>query len=86
MPYGGDVSGVVVPVSVLTFVYAIQGLDTVAATSTDISNGDFLIKDIPAGNYSISFVPSDTTYKSVLSNASVILGQITLLDTVKLQH
>jgi hypothetical protein len=86
MPSGGDIKGVVVPDSVATFVYAIQGTDTVASTTTDISNGDFLIKDVPAGNYSISFVPTDTTYRSVLANASVILGQITVMDTVKLQH
>jgi hypothetical protein len=86
IPSGGNISGVVVPDSVLTFVYAIQGADTVASTSTDINSGDFLIKDIPAGNYSISFVPSDTTYQSVLINSAVTLGQVTLLDTVRLQH
>jgi hypothetical protein len=86
LPSGGNIQGVVVPDSVRTFVYAIQGMDTVASTSTDITNGDFLIKDIPAGSYTISFVPSDTTYKSVFLNSSISLGQITLLDTVKLQH
>ena len=86
LPSGGDIQGVVVPDSVRTFIFAIQGSDTVASTSTDITNGDFLIKDVPAGNYTISFVPSDTTYKSVLVNSSVSLGQITLMDTVKLQH
>jgi hypothetical protein len=86
MPSGGDIKGVVVPDSVATFVYAIQGTDTVASTTTDISNGDFLIKDIPAGNYSISFVPTDTSYTSVLTNAGVTLGQITVMDTTRLQH
>jgi hypothetical protein len=86
LPSGGDIKGVVVPDSVGTFVFAIQGTDTVASTSTDITNGDFLIKDIPAGNYTVSFVPSDTTYRSVLVNSSVSLGQITILDTVELQH
>ncbi len=86
MPSGGDIEGVVTPDSVLTFVYAIQGTDTVATTSTDITNGDFLIKDIPAGNYTVTFVPSDTTYKSVFLSSTVSLGQITMLDTVKLQH
>lgn len=85
-PSGGDIKGVVVPDSVLTFVYAIQGPDTIASTSTNVTNGNFLIKDVPAGNYSVSFVPSDTTYKSTFTNASVSLGQTTLLDTVRLQH
>ena len=86
VPSGGNIKGVVAPDSVLTFVYAIQGLDTVASTSTNVTNGNFLIKDIPAGNYTVSFVPTDTTYKFAFVNASVSLGQITLLDTVKLQH
>ncbi len=86
MPSGGDIEGVVTPDSVLTFVYAIQGTDTVATTSTDITNGDFLIKDVPAGNYTVTFIPSDTSYKSVFLNSTVVLGQITMLDTVKLQH
>ncbi len=86
MPSGGEIEGVVTPDSVRTFVYAIQGADTVASTATDITNGDFLIKDVPAGNYTVSFVPSDTTYKSVFVDTAVTLGQITLLDTVKLQH
>jgi hypothetical protein len=86
IPSGGEIQGVVVPDSVRTFVFAIQGTDTVASTSTDITNGDFLIKDIPAGNYILSFIPSDTSYKSVFINSMVSLGQTTLLDTVKLHH
>lgn len=86
VPSGGDIRGVVVPDSVRTFVFAIQGADTIATTSTDISNGNFLLKDIPAGNYSISFLPSDTTYQQVTSAAVVSLGQTTMMDTVKLQH
>ena len=84
LPSGGNIKGVVVPFTFRTDVYAIQGTDTIASTSTDLTNGGFLIKDIPAGNYAVSFVPSDTTYKSVLVNSSVTLGQVTLLDTVKL--
>jgi Domain of unknown function (DUF4382) len=86
VPSGGNIEGVVVPDSVSTYVFAMQGTDTIASTSTDVTNGNFLIKDIPAGNYIVSIVPSDTTYKPVLINSSVSLGQITLLDTVKLEH
>lgn len=86
VPSGGNISGVVVPDSVLTAVIAIKGLDTIASAFTNTSNGAFFLKDIPAGNYSLSFIPVDTTYKTVQVNASLALGQTTVVDTVKLQH
>jgi hypothetical protein len=86
IPSGGDILGVVIPDSAKTFVYAIQGLDTIASTTTDTSNGNFLFKDIPAGNYSLIFLPSDTTLKQASINTVVALGQITNVDTIRLQH
>jgi hypothetical protein len=86
IPSGGDIFGVVVPDSAKTFVFAIQGLDTIASTSTDTTSGKFLFKDIPAGNYSLFFLPTDTTLKQTAVNTVVVLGQITNVDTVRLQH
>ena len=84
IPSGGDIQGVVVPDSVRTAIFAIAGIDTVASTFTDTTNGGYLIKDIPAGNYSLVFIPSDTSYKTASTNATVVLGQITTVDTVRL--
>ena len=86
IPSGGDIQGVVVPDSFRTTIFAMQGLDTIASTVTDTTNGRWLFKDLPAGAYSLSFIPSDTIYFSTSLNASVTLGQITHVDTVKLQH
>jgi hypothetical protein len=61
-------------------------MDTIASAFTDTSNGRYLFKDLPAGGYSLSFIPSDTTYKPASEMALVTLGQITIADTVKLQH
>jgi hypothetical protein len=85
VPSGGNVKGVVVPDSVRTAIYAINGVDTVASTYTDTLNGNFWFNDIPAGSYSLSYVPADTTYKSVERNVSVMLGQTAVVDTVKLE-
>jgi len=85
-PSGGNIRGVVVPGSVLTAVIALNGIDTVASTFTAVPSGNYLLKDLPAGNYSLSFVPSDASYKTTLRNSSVILGNITVADTVFLQH
>ena len=86
VPSGGNITGMVVPDSVLTSVIAIKGLDTITSTFTNTANGGYFFKDVPAGNYSLSFIPSDTTYKKVQKDAIVVLGQTTIVDTVKLQH
>lgn len=85
-PSGGDLRGVVVPGSALTAVMAIKGTDTVASTFTTIPGGNYLIRDIPAGNYTILYLPADTVYKPVQKTATVLLGQVTIADTVRLQR
>ncbi len=86
VPSGGDIRGVVVPDSIRTLVLTIQGSDTVSTVFTDTTNGNYLIKDIPAGNYSLVYIPSDTTYKTATTTAAITLGQTTIVDTVRLQH
>ncbi len=85
-PSGGNIRGTVVPDSILTAVYALQGTDTIASTFTNTMNGNYFIKDVPAGSYALSFVPADTSYKVAMKNATVVLGQTTVVDTVKLVH
>jgi Domain of unknown function (DUF4382) len=86
VPSGGDIKGVVAPYSFMTTIFALQGPDTIASTFTDTTNGRYLFKDLPAGNYSLSFVPSDPTYMSASQNSTVVLGQITNVDTVRLHQ
>jgi Domain of unknown function (DUF4382) len=85
VPSGGNLTGVVWPDSIRTAVFAINGVDTVSSTFTDITNGNYFIKDIPAGVYSLQFNPSDTTYKTAQRNATIVLGQTATLDTVVLE-
>jgi len=82
---GGNLKGVVTPDSVRTLVYAITGTDTVASTYTETSNGNFWFGDIPAGTYSLSYVPTDTTFKDAQRDVSVVLGQTAIADTVALE-
>jgi hypothetical protein len=81
-PSGGDIQGVIEPDSFSTFVYAIQGADTIASTISGSPGGWYLFKDIPAGNYTITYLPSDTSFKLASGPATCTLGQITTLDTV----
>jgi hypothetical protein len=80
-PSGGDIQGVVMPDSFRTEILAIQGADTFT-TFTDSPGGAYLIKDVPAGNYSLLYVPSDTAFKTASRNTTVTLGQIIMEDTV----
>ncbi|MEO6682715.1 MAG: DUF4382 domain-containing protein [Ginsengibacter sp.] len=82
---GGNIKGVVVPHSVRTTVYAINGTDTLASTFTDALTGNFWFGDIPAGNHSLSYAPSDTTYKNTSRGVSVLLGQTAIVDTAVLE-
>lgn len=84
-PSGGNLKGVVVPDSIRTTVYAIMGIDTIATTYTDTTNGNYWFSDIPAGDYSLSYVPTDTGYKDAQQNIAVVLGQTTVADTLVLE-
>ncbi len=84
-PSGGIIQGVVVPDSFSTVVYAIIGTDTIASTFTNSPGGQYLFKDIPAGNYSLSYIPEDTSFKDAARTASLTLGQVIVVDTVVLQ-
>lgn len=83
-PSGGIVEGFVAPDSVLTSVFAIMGADTISSTSTD--SGNFMFRDIMAGNYILSFVPVSDSFNTVTKNLVVTLGQTTTVDTVTLEH
>lgn len=85
VPSGGDLKGVVLPDSVRTAIYAIKGMDTIASTYTDTINGNYFFKDIPAGSYSLSYLPEDTSFKSAQQNVSVVLGQTSVADTIVLK-
>lgn len=81
---GGSIKGVVLPNTVLTSVYAIQGTDTLT-TFTD-STGGYFLKGVPAGTYSLTYFPADSAYKTqVKTGIAVTTGNVTVVDTVHLQ-
>ncbi|MEO7445539.1 MAG: DUF4382 domain-containing protein [Ferruginibacter sp.] len=82
LPSGGSAKGVVTPANLNTAVYAIQGMDTAAGTFTN-STGNWMIRDIAAGNYTFSFVPADTTKATQQKIVNITLGQTTVVDTLR---
>jgi hypothetical protein len=81
---GGNIKGFVLPDTVQTAVLAIRGTDTIASTYT--AAGGYLLRGIEAGTYSMHYLPTDTTFlPAVKDGVTVTLGQITTVDTVRLQ-
>jgi hypothetical protein len=83
---GGSIKGFVLPDSVTTSIYALQGTDTAASTFTG-SDGGYLIKGLTAGSYTLNFVPGDTTFTiQTITGVAVTTGNVTTVDTVHLHH
>lgn len=81
----GAVSGTILPIKAHPVVYGIQGNDTLAATMTDTTTGDFILLGLKGGSatYNIAMVPTDSTYKdTTISGVQVTTGQKTDLQTI----
>ena len=81
---GGSILGIVVPFSVKTHILVVSVSDTIAHTYSDTTNGAYILKDIPPGNYALVFLPADHQYRKNSLRAAVSAGQITIADTVRL--
>jgi hypothetical protein len=82
---GGSIKGVVTPTTFQTTVSAIQGTDTFSTFTG--ATGGYLIKGLPAGSYTLRFVPGDTTYLvDSRTGISVTTGTVTTVDTVRLHQ
>jgi hypothetical protein len=80
---GGGLKGYVTPASFPTYVYAIQGTDTIAGTVTN--NGAYMLRALTAGNYTLSFVPSDASYRpQARTGVTITNSNTTTIDTVRL--
>lgn len=80
---GGSIKGYVLPNTVSTAVYAVQGADTITGTFTN--SGAYVLKGLNAGTYSVAFVPSGSTYqKQTVNDVTVTVNHVTNVDTVRL--
>lgn len=81
----GAVSGTILPIKAHPYIYGIKGNDTLAATMTDTTTGDFLLLGLKGDTaaYHIALVPTDTTYKdTTITGVKVTVGQNTNLQTI----
>lgn len=79
---GGSITGYVTPSNFQTAVIATQGTDTVASTYT--ADGGYIIKGLAAGTYNLSFIPTDSSYKTASKTGVVVNNNVAVVDTVKL--
>ena len=54
-------------------------------TAADTNTGEFMVRGLAEGDYNVHFEPSEAYRDTILSGISVMAGQVTRLDTVKLR-
>jgi hypothetical protein len=80
----GGIRGKVDPAAAKPGILVMAGTDTIAGGYTDAATGDFLIKGIPAGSYTVEFT-SAAPYKTRETRVTTVTNdQITDLGTVDL--
>ena len=79
----GAIKGNVQPADAHAVVYAISGTDSLSAIP-DAVTGDYLIRGVPAGSWTVVADGSNGFGDQTASNVSVTLGQITTVNTFTL--
>lgn len=79
----GGIKGSVTPAEYKPGVYVISAAnDTIGGFANE--SGDFLIKGVPAGTYTVKFYTEDDAHNETIENVSVTQNQIKDLGTVEL--
>jgi hypothetical protein len=79
----GAIRGRAIPVEATPAIYAIAGTDTVATTYADDS-GNFLLRGLNSGSYSVVFLPNSAYDTLTRENVSVAIGNVTDIGEVTL--
>lgn len=83
-PLDGGIKGVISPVAANPAIYAITGTDSVA-TYPD-GSGNFLIKGLSSGTYSVYFAPSGGFNDTLINGVNVTNGIITDMGLIPLSQ
>jgi len=79
----GAIKGNVQPSAAQAILYAISGSDSLTAIP-DAATGDYLIRGVPAGTWTVSADGNNGYQDQSVNNVSVMLGQVTVVDTITL--
>jgi hypothetical protein len=77
----GAVKGAITPIEAHPAIYALSGTDTLGSCFPD-ETGQFLLKGIATGTYTISVAPKEPFVTKSISNVSVTNGSVTDLGTI----
>jgi hypothetical protein len=80
----GAVEGISWPPEAKTYISVINASDTVG-TSADTVTGEFMVMGLEEGNYNIKFESTEGYKDTTLFDISILFGQVTRLDTMKLK-
>ena len=77
----GSVEGVIQPAAAKPLILAISENDT-SSTYADTTTGDYLIRGLPEGMYTLEFLPVEGFNDTTLTDIEIIPGLTTLIDTL----
>ncbi|MBN2520247.1 MAG: DUF4382 domain-containing protein [Bacteroidales bacterium] len=78
----GSIKGYIEPVEALPYVLAENGTDSIGTIAD--TNGYFLLRGVPEGNFNVHISPNESYSDTLITNISVITGQVTNLETIEL--
>lgn len=82
----GGIRGKVDPAAAKPGILVLAGTDTIAGGFTDPATGDFLIKGLPAGSYTVEFTAAEPYKLKETKTATVTNTDITDIGTVNLNR
>jgi hypothetical protein len=80
----GILQGVSWPPEAKAYISVINASDTIG-TAADTVTGEFLVRGLEEGTYNVDFESSDGFRDTTLTDISILFGQVTQLDTMKLR-
>ena len=80
----GSVNGIVLPQEAEPWVYALSGTDTIASAKPNAVTGEFLIKGLAAGSYSIAIDGNNDFNDTIYNSVQVSVGSVTATGTTLL--
>ena len=80
----GAIKGVVQPAEAKPYVWAISAAQDTFGTKADTITGNFLVRGLEEGNYTVVINPANEDYEKItVEDIAVDLGVVTPMDTVK---
>jgi hypothetical protein len=80
----GTLKGVSWPPEAMAQISVMNADDTVGTTA-DMASGEFMVRGLTEGIYDVDFESNNGFIDTTLTDVSIVAGQVTLLDTMKLR-